>query len=49
MVNNNEHDITLAEKYNQQGKVLYSLNKYEETINLYLKAESAEPILFRHI
>lgn len=37
-----EHDLNLAEEYNQQGRVLYSLDKYEEAIAYYQKAEAAD-------
>lgn len=41
---NNEHEMSLAEEYNQQGRVLYSLDKYEDAINFYLKAEKSDPM-----
>lgn len=31
-MDNQEKDISLVEEYNQQGRVLYSLDKYEEAI-----------------
>lgn len=43
-MNNNEHEVTQAEEYNQQGRVLYSMDKYEEAIPYYLKAEKADPM-----
>ena len=42
-MDNQEKDISLVEEYNQQGRVLYSLDKYEEAIPYYIKAEEEEP------
>ncbi len=39
-----EKNISLAEEYNQQGKLLYKVNKYEEAIELYKKAEADDPM-----
>ena len=38
------NEFTQADEYNQQGKVLYSLDKYEESIAFFLKAEQADPM-----
>ncbi len=46
-MSNIEHEITQAEEYNQQGRVLYSMDKYEEAIQFYLKAEKEDPMLFQ--
>lgn len=35
---NTERDFTQVEEYNQEGRVLYSMDKYEEAISYYLKA-----------
>lgn len=37
-------EFTQADEYNQQGKVLYSLDKFEEAIYFYLKAENEDPM-----
>ena len=31
-------EMNLAEKYNQQGRVLYGLDKYDEVLDLFRKA-----------
>ena len=36
--------ITDTEEYNQQGKVLFSLEKYNEAIEMYKRAESEDPM-----
>ncbi len=46
-MDNIEREITLAEEYNQQGRVLYSMDKYEEAIGFYLKAEKVDPMLIQ--
>lgn len=43
-MDNMEREMSLAEEYNQQGRVLYSMDKYEDAIGFYLKAESADPM-----
>lgn len=43
-MDNMEKEMSLAEEYNQQGRVLYSMDKYEDAIGFYLKAESADPM-----
>jgi tetratricopeptide (TPR) repeat protein len=37
-------NIMLAEEYNQQGKVLFSIEKYDEAIEMYKKAENEDPM-----
>lgn len=46
MAMNTELDsaMDLAVEYNQNGKALYSVNKYEEAIAFYKKAEKSEPM-----
>lgn len=46
-MDNVEREMTLAEEYNQQGRVLYSLDKYEESIKEYQKAEKEDPMLIQ--
>lgn len=36
--------ISQVEEYNQQGKVLYSIDKYNEAIDIYKKAENEDPM-----
>lgn len=36
--------LTPAQEYNQQGKVLFSLEKYNEAIEMYKKAEAEDPM-----
>ncbi len=43
-MNDTEHEMSLAEEYNQQGRALYSLDKYEDAISFYRKAEKADPM-----
>lgn len=40
-----EKNLTLAEEYNQRGKVLYSVDKYSEAIEMYKKAEQEDPMV----
>lgn len=37
-------NISQAEEYNQQGKVLYSLGKYNEAIEMYKNAKNEDPM-----
>ena len=46
-MDNIEREITQAEEYNQQGRVLYSMDKYEDAISFYLKAEKEDPMLIQ--
>lgn len=46
-MDNMDKEFTLAEEYNQQGRVLYSMDKYEDAIGFYLKAEKADPMLIQ--
>lgn len=41
---NVKKEISLSEEYNQQGKMLYSMDKYEEAIAFYMKAKAADPM-----
>lgn len=43
-MDNKEHEVSFCEEYNQRGRVLYSMDKYEDAIALYLKAEKADPM-----
>ncbi|MBC8059802.1 MAG: tetratricopeptide repeat protein [Clostridiaceae bacterium] len=38
------NNVSQVEEYNQQGKVLYSLEKYNEAIEMYRKGESEDPM-----
>lgn len=43
-MDNKEREVSFCEEYNQRGRVLYSMDKYEDAIAQYLKAEKADPM-----
>jgi len=43
-INMEERNISDVEEHNQQGKVLFSIEKYNEAIAMYKKAESEDPM-----
>lgn len=42
-----KREITPVEEYNRQGKILYSMDKYKETLSFYSKAEKADPMFIQ--